>query len=497
MSHQINFGLVVGVGLALSGLGISASYAQTTPPTGGTAAAPSTTGTPSVDAGQATTNPSEFLIGNAVSDASSPQYQDVADAITRFRNNDVSGARELLARARQNNQKLPPVEIMMARLWAVSNQLNNFHVELEKAVMTYPDDPDAYLYLAELALAEHRVTDAESDLMRAKDLIAKYQANQKRKRNFDIRYNASMAAVAEERTQWSEAMPHLEAWLKLDPDNAAAHARMGRALFQMGRPTDAYNEYDAALKIDPKSINPYIALAGLYEQTKDRTNAAKSISYAVQKNPKDLNVHLQAARWGLATNQLNEAQKYADDALKIDPDSLEGKILRGIVARMTGDMKTAETRLQAAVVQAPANIDASNQLALVLIESPDKDKRDRAAQIAEYNLRATTQNGRTNPEVAATYAWVLYKLGKTAEAGQILAQIQQAGNISPDTAFYIAKILEDQDKIDGAIYVCEKALESPVPFAQRQATADLLDKLKKKKDAKDKGGSPAPTSDKK
>jgi tetratricopeptide (TPR) repeat protein len=235
----------------------------------------------------------------------------------------------------------------------------------------------------------------------------------------------------------------------------------------------------------------------MYEQAKDRPNASKSIGYAVQKNPKDLAVHLQAARWAMVTNQLNEAQRYADKALQIDPKSLEAKILRGGIARFTGDLKTAETYLEQAVAQAPANIDASNQLALVLADQDDKDKKDRALQIAELNLRATTQGDRANPEIAATYAWALYRLGRTAEAEQLLGKIFSAGAISPDTAYYVGRILQDRGKTDNAIKVLESALASPNPFAQRQATTELLAQLRKEQSKNaDKGGS-APASDNK
>jgi tetratricopeptide (TPR) repeat protein len=433
-------------------------------------------------AGQANPFTADWLVGYAVSDANSPQYKDVAEAITRFRNNDVAGARELLLRARQSNPKLPPVELMIGRLWMTAGQANGARSEWEKAVVAYPNDPEAFLYFAEASIVEHRITDAEAILQKVKPLIDAYSDNLKRKRNFEIRYNSAMAAVNEARNQWEAAIPFFKAWLDLDSENVAAHQRLGRTLFQLGKPTDAYNEFDAALKSDPKSLNPYIALADLYEQAKDRPNAAKSIGYAVQKNPKDLSVQLQAAKWAMVTNQLSEAQKYADKALQIDPKSLEAKILRGEIARFTGDMKTAETNLEQAVTQAPANIEASNQLALVLVEQDDKDKKDRALQIAELNLRATTQGDRANPEILATYAWVLYKLGRTNEAEQILSKVMGGGQISPDTAYYVGKMLQDRGKTSDAIKILESAVGSPNPFAQRQASTELLAQLRKQMD---------------
>jgi len=466
--------------------------AQTTPPAAGQSGTPDNQTVPDSTTQQ---NPytAEWLIGTAVSDAGSPQYRDIGEAITRFRNGDTSGARDLLSRARQTNPKLPPVELMMGRLWGAANQSNGARNELEKAVVAYPNDPEAYLFFAETALVDHRITDCEAILQKVKPLIDAFNENLKRKRNFEIRYNSAMAAINEARNQWDAAIPYLKAWLNLDPDNVAAHQRLGTTLFQLGKPTEAYNEFDAAVKVDPKTVNPYIALAEMYEQAKDRPNAAKSIGYAVQKNPKDLNVQLQAARWAMVTNQLNEAQKYADKAIQIDPKSLDAKILRGEIARFTGDLKTAENYLEQAVAQAPANIQASNQLALVLVEQDDKDKKDRALQIAELNLRATTQGDRANPEIAATYAWVVYKLGRTSEAEQILGKILSAGAISPDTAYYVGKILQDRGKTDNAIKILETAIGSPNPFAQRQATTELLAQLRKQKQ-QEKSADPSATA---
>ncbi len=174
-------------------------------------------------------------------------------------------------------------------------------------------------------------------------------------------------------------------------------------------------------------------------------------------------------------------------------------MLRAAIARMTGDLKTAETFLEQASTQAPANPEVRNQLALVLVEQDDKEKKDRALDIAQLNLRATSQGDRVNPEIAATYAWVLYKQGKIDEAERILSQVLSAGAVSPDTAYYVGKILQDRGKTENAIHILESALANPNPFAQRQATADLLAQLKKQKQqegSSDKAGADKAGADK-
>ncbi len=108
----------------------------------------STAETPVTPTGTGNQLTPEWLIGNAVSDAGGPQYRDVGEAITRFRNGDVNGARDLLNRARQANSKLPPVEDMFGKLYLAFGQVPQSRIEFEKAVTEYPQDPEAYLYFS-------------------------------------------------------------------------------------------------------------------------------------------------------------------------------------------------------------------------------------------------------------------------------------------------------------------------------------------------------------
>jgi len=131
----------------------------------------------------------------------------------------------------------------------------------------------------------------------------------------------------------------------------------------------------------------------------------------------------------------------------------------------------------------------------VLVEQGDKQnsqaKKDQARQYAEDNVRRTTQGNQFSPEVFATYAWVLYKTGDKDKAGPILDKvIASTRQITPDMAYYVGKMLQDAGKIDDAIKFLEPAVNSTAPFAQREASKQLLADLKaqKEKDDKDKKG---------
>ena len=437
----------------------------------------------------------EWLIKDAVSEgtANSPQYSQVTDAVTRFTNNDLTGARELLTQVVQKNPKLPPVEVMMGKLMSLSQGGGPAaRAELEKAVSAHPEDPDAYLYFAEGALKERRVADAEALLTEAKPLVQNFNANPKRKRNFEIRLNSLLAAVAEAREQWDSAAQYLKALIALEPDTAQsveAHMRMGRAMFKQGKPgQDVYNELDKSVKLDSKTINPWIYLAYLYEEAKNHEKAKRMIEQAVSTNGKELNVMLAAAKWALNTGEFKDAQTYADAALKIDPKSLEGKILRGEVARFSSppDLKKAREMFESVVSMSPANLEATNQLALTLIESNDTTDQQRALDYAKLNAASTTKGNQFSPEIMSTYAWALYRNGQLEPAGSVLQQLLNSRQLSPDTFYYIGKILQERGKIDDAIQFLDAALQVPTPFAQRDATTKLLAELKKEKEKSDK-----------
>ena len=419
----------------------------------------------------------QTLIGKAVSDDA--QNQEVTGAINRFRDRDIDGCRAILERAKSNNAKLPPPGVMMAMLWLSVNQLGPARAELEDCVVKFPKDPEPYLMMGDLAFQDRRVTDADMLFKEATRLTGEYAENAKRKRDFDIRCNAGSAAVAEARKQWELAQKHLQAWIDLDPDNASAHQRMGIVLFQLSKPQEALEQFREAKKLDQKAVQPELAMARLYDDAKKRDTAKKLIEAAIKEAPKDPAVLLAASQWYLGQNDLERAKAIAEDALKLDAKSLEGRVVRGAIARVARDYATAEKFFYDAHVQSPGNFPASNSLALVLIESDDKDSRQRALEMAEANVAMHRENSPQQVNALTTLAWVYYKLGRREDAEKILAQITQNNALTTDGAYYVAKLLSDRGEKDRARKILEEVLANEPMFATRPDAVDLLAKLKK------------------
>jgi len=449
------------------------------------------------------------LVNPAIGDAE--PIKEIVDAIKRFNNGDLDGARLFLKQAREANKKLPPAEMMLAQLLAAANQGQAARAELERCVKTNPDDPETYLIFGDGAFADGRVTDAEMEFGKAKELAANFKENAKRQRNFNIRAEAGLAAVAEAREDWDTAQKHLEAWIQIvDPPNrpegsgprdaasAPAHERLGRVLFKADKSDDkeagargAYKQFKMAVDADEKSPSADIALAQLYEEAKMHKKAIKFVGIAVSTLPatKDTQMAtlLAAAHWALETDQINEARDYSSQSLKIDPKSLEAKFLRGVAARLLGDTKTAETEFEEVFLASPANFAASNQYAQVLAEQNDKVKRDKALEIARMNdkMFGGQNSGARGIETAATLGWVLFQMDKVTEAAQVMEAILKSGNANPDSLYYAARILKERGQNENAIKLLQAALKNYKAFVHRNDAKGLLAKLGGSEDSSD------------
>ena len=417
----------------------------------------------------------QSLIGKAVSDDA--QAKDIDNAIARFRERDIDGCLAMLERARSLNPQLPPPGVMMAVLWLSVNQLQPARAELEATAVRFPQDPEPYLMLGDIAFQERRITESAVLFEKAAVLAGSFDENPKRRRDFEIRASAGNAAVAEARRQWEQARTQLARWLELDPENASAHQRMGIVAFKLGQEQEALVRFREARALDPNAVQPELGLARLYDDAKKKDIARTLVEKAVKASPDDASVQLAAAQWYLAQNDLDKARAGADAALAIDPRSLEGKIVRGAVARMARDYTAAERSFEEAHVQSPGNFVASNSLALVLIESDDRDARQRAMEMAEANVAMHRDNSPQQVNALTTLAWVYYRMGRREDAERILEQISRSNALTSDGAYYVAKLLADRGDKARARKILDEVLDSEPMFATRPDAADLRESL--------------------
>ena len=401
------------------------------------------------------------------------KFPEVFKALARFNKGEHDEALALLKRAAEKHPDLPPAQVMMADLYRQVNQRAPMRCALDKATVEAPDDPEAYAILGKFALREHRVTEAYLCYDKANSLLATFSKSPKRRRPLQARVTAGLGAVAEAREQWPKAQMHLEVWLKLDPENAVALQRLGRALFMQKKAQEAKDALEKAAKADPKVLNWAAQLALLYQRMEDSEKAKQWMTYALQLKPNDLRTWLVAAQWSLGTKQLKQAQEYAAKAMNIDSKSLEAKILRGVIAAFQRDFEAAERYFEDAHLQSPGNFQASNNLALALAEQSVDSKKRRALEYA----RANAERYPKVPEAASTYGWVLYKIGKVDEADRVFGGLLRSGNLAADTLYYIAQVAAEKGRPEQAKRLLNAAIKSNRPFSKEQEARALLERL--------------------
>lgn len=416
------------------------------------------------------------LVGKAVSD--DRHTKQIGDAISRFRQRDIDGCRAVLERAKSSDPKLPPAGVMMAMLWLSTNQLDPAVTQLNDAVARFPADPEAYLMLADLAYADRRMADSATLFEKATTLTAAYTENPRRRRDFEIRCNAGNAAVAQARQQWETARKHLAKWIALDPANASARQRTGIVLFQLGKENEALAAFREAQKLDRAAVQPELLLARLHDDAGHKDTARKFIEAATQAAPNDVTVLLASAQWYLGQNALLQAKTLAERSLKLAPDSLDGQIVRGAIARVDRDYVTAERYFDQAHRQAPGNFAASNSLALVLIESAKKESQERALAIAEENV-ATHPEKPLQVNARTTLAWIYYRMGRREEAVRILDEISRNNELTNDGAYYVAAMLTNRGEKARARRILEEVIAKEPVFATRADAVDLLATLRR------------------
>ena len=406
-----------------------------------------------------------ILGGDSITAQSQTRTQgtEIADALALFKVQDFNGALGLLQETARKNTDLPPAQVMMAHLYLQANMPQEAKNALEQATIDAPSDPEPYLLQASLAM--HEGGEAEALFQKAKSLLPTFDKSVKRKESLQWQIFSGLASVAETRKDWAGAQEILNELLKLDPKNAAAMQRVAFCLFQQENPDGALEKLRQAAKADARSLTPEFNLAQFYEQSGDHENARKWMAAAVIAAPKDIKTHLAVAEWFLQAGQFDDAQKHVREASQIDPNSLEVKLLQGTIALFQKEYDVAEMVSRSAIEHSPQNFLAINNLVLALIEQRDESKRQSALKYAETNLQQFPDSS----DAAATYGWVLYKLGRLDDAEKTLQPLTSKTNLDPDAAYIVACVLAARGRV-----LLEGALKSTTPFLFRQEAEELL-----------------------
>ncbi len=454
-NHKTKNQLVAPLAILLVALSITSSKAQLTP---------------------------QALLAPAVNEYG-PQYRDVEVAVIKFKSGDFDSARESLAAACKSHPQLAPADVMMSLLYLSVGRRTDAEAALERAIVDQPDDPEAYVLVADLALVDGRLVVADLGYNRGEKLLENCKSNAHRYQNLKIRLNAGLASLKEARGQFDLAANHLNEWIALDPKSPIAWGSLGRVSFHRKDYKAATNAFTKLNELDKDTPPVEIAMGRLFWEAGMREEARRSMEWAVKNAGDDMRARLTVAEWALNAGLIEMATENAKAVLKKDNESVGGHVLSARIARQTGNYDEAETILTKAVLRWPDHFLVTNELARALAASADAKKRNTGLDYARRNFQAyTNRNTDVGREAMLTFAWLLFQNGRAAEAEAVLFMLPDGSVISNENAFYAANIYSKQGKNAIARSALDAAISSDVAFPGKDDAKKLLDTLAKQGD---------------
>ena len=158
--------------------------------------------------------------------------------------------------------------------------------------------------------------------------------------------------------RWRRTTPLLALLLALAAcqsanERAAAAQAQAQQLAAMGDYRGAQKQFNQAVRLRDDSPDLWIARARNQIQLGDYSGAFGSFRAALDQDRSNREAIDALAQLSLASNALDEAGRYADQLLAIDPGSLNGRLVRATVALRRGRLDAAEQMAKALIAEQP------------------------------------------------------------------------------------------------------------------------------------------------
>ena len=206
--------------------------------------------------------------------------------------------------------------------------------------------------------------------------------------------------IADDRGDLAEALAQVRRAQQLQPDDFALHTDEAVTLARLGR----YGEAEALLRRTARDSPP-------------RDRALMATAFA------DLFTR---------TGRFAEGRRFFDEAIRRRPDDFSLRLLRGRLARLAGDPKSAEADYRAALKGDPANPDALEMLVSFLGET------GRSAEAEEVSLAAVERQ--PHNQVNNLRAMLIYgQRGDTKNSVRLLEASEHSGPVTAAVELRLAR----------------------------------------------------------
>ena len=157
------------------------------------------------------------------------------------------------------------------------------------------------------------------------------------------------------------AVKRLKHTLRMFPDFPQAHEELGNALLGQNKPEKAIESFQKAIELNPKNASALIKLGKIFSALDRRQEAEEAYKKALKLDP--IQEKLASAAQLLRQNKIEEAEKICRQALKEQPDDVNGLRLLASIASKLEQQDDATVLLERAVELKPKFAGAWSDLA--------------------------------------------------------------------------------------------------------------------------------------
>ena len=387
----------------------------------------------------------------------------------------------------------PGIEYYLALAYLQDNNSSQAIAELKKAVAHNPDYVEAILVLAKLNLQNNKPQDVISPMV---ELLRKQPS-----------LTAAQVLLVEAYRsvgRLDEAIAVLRQQIAVTPQNAQGYYLLGVVLRQQGKTDEARQAFERTLQLAPDNLLPIDQLVGLDIENNDFKSAMQRVQSAFQKTPNSASLYVIESKVYIAQREWDQAEAALLKALTLDPNSSPAYDLLISTYLGANKLPQALNQVQTALAKRPDN----PQLLMTLGEIYEKQKDPLKARDAyeklltknpefvpalnnlaylyaeklnnvdkAYKLARKARDLQSDPSIADTLGWVLYKKGDYQQA-QTLFQ-ESAGKLpqNSDVQFHLGMASYMMAQADTARAAFQQALKGTANFEGKEEAQRRLSLL--------------------
>jgi Flp pilus assembly protein TadD len=183
--------------------------------------------------------------------------------------------------------------------------------------------------------------------------------------NADAHDRLGRALVALKR--WEEAVEPLREAIRLEPENADAHDRLGRALVNLERREEAVAPLREAIRLEPGNADAHYALGSTLVVLKRWEEAVVPFREVIRLKPEDADAHYHLGGTLVALERWEEAVASLREAIRLEPGNADTHYLLGATLVELQRREEAVAPLREAIRLEPGNADTHYLLGVILV----------------------------------------------------------------------------------------------------------------------------------